>query len=529
MKGLPERILPLLAFVLFAGCSPKPLEPVTDAISASPSSFTAVSHEGSTLTINVDANCGYRLTLTDDEGKSAFWLKADKTSGSSSGTVQVTVGANPDPTPRRGSVNIIGDAVSAFVDIYQQANPSVGPDPTPGPEPAYKGYYSLPFYEEFRSPLGLDVPSGAVVMMDPNFSNITISGNRLTFDGGLVIDKTGADAKFQMACPVHVNPKYMAGFQLGINAAFSEGDAWIVKIPMAEELWGDLRFSYDSRNENITTADPYSWSSDGGATWHPVINMQAMRSEAACKSIWFTIPETMKVEAGDALWIKIVPERTAARLPSGMALTWAEAPKSKLAPEDKDHVVLSEGFDAIVGENASYLDAPGFLKSHTSGRTASNGQDGNPYAPSNAAIETVHCYGRPGFLQVGYYDEALIAYSGWNGRLTLNVGQRLKEMGLEKADLSVTFRAAGMTSVYGRPTDAKVILLSGETVVGRVEPLVPDQFTDFSFEVKDADRDTVLVLTSEKSTKPDEGKGDNPYVMADYRFFIDDIFITVKK
>ena len=72
---------------------------------------------------------------------------------------------------------------------------------------------------------------------------------------GLVIEKTGADGKFQMALPVHVNPKYMAGFQLGIHHDnFSKGDAWIIKIPMKEDLWGDLRFSYDSRRESISTS-----------------------------------------------------------------------------------------------------------------------------------------------------------------------------------------------------------------------------------------------------------------------------------
>ena len=526
-----KKHLGILTFLaLFSCTSPEEPQQPADSISANPTSLANIPYEGASLSVNVEANCSYRLILTDDEGNTASWMTADKTSASGAGTIRITVAANPLSAPRRGSVNLIGNNVSAFLDVSQQASPvTPDPEPEPDPEPAYKGYYTIPVYEQLLSPRGLDVPSGTVVFTEPDFSNLTIEGNRITFDGGLVIEKTGADGKFQMALPVHVNPKYMAGFQLAVSSGtFTDGDAWIYKIPMKEDLWGELRFSYDSRNENITSFASYSWSSDEGASWHPVTKMEAMKSEAACKSIWFTIPEAWKVSAGKALWIKVVPNSASPRIQSGIMLNRAEAPLSELPAQDKTKVVLSEGFDATVGANASWLEAPGFLKSHTSGRTNSSGTDNNPYVPANPAIRTLHSYARPGFLQVGYYDEALLGYCGWNGTLSLHVGDRLKEMGVEKANLSVTFRAAGMTSVYQRPTDAKVILTRDETVIGRVDPLTPDQFTSFSFDVKDADQRTVLVLTSEKSAKPDQGKGDNPYVMADYRFFVDDILVTLK-
>ena len=540
-----KRFLAILTTLAVFACTPgeQPEQP-SDSIKVSPASVSDISHEGAPVSLSVEANCSYRLTLTDEEGKNVSWMTADKTSASGSGTIQITVAANPLTTPRRGSVNIIGNTVSAFVDIYQQARPVTpdpepepepdpepdpDPEPEPEPDPGFKGFYEMPVYEQFVSPRGLDVPSGTSILMDPDFSNLTIEGNRVIFDQGLIIEKTGADGKYQMGLPIHVNPKYMAGFQLGIHHDnFSKGDAWIIKIPMKEDLWGDLRFSYDSRRESISTSDPYSWSSDEGVTWHPVTKMEGMKSEAACKSIWFTIPEAEKVSAGKALWIKIVPDSTTPRLQSGIMLNRAEAPLSELPAQDKSKVVLSEGFDAIVGANASWLDAPGFLKSHSSGKTDNTGTDISPYVPANSAIAVLHAFARPGFLQMGSQDESLIAYCGWNGTLSLKVGERLKEMGVEKADLTVTFRAAGMTSAYQRPTDAKVILMRGETVIGRIDSLTPDKFVSYSFDVKDADQSTVLVLTSEDSSKPDQGQGDNPYVMADYRFFVDDILVTLK-
>lgn len=523
MKKYLYMTMIALAGLLASACdnTEKPLEEEDHYIEVVSGSSFQVGYEEEILNVEIDANCKWNISKTDSNGEGISWIKTDATSGTGPKAFRIKVLKNKTESERRGSVNIYSDQVTAHIDITQEANP----DPYKEPEP-FVGY-TMPVYQMFESNLGIDVTGGEVKEMDCNFTNATVEGNVITFTNGLVIEKTGTtSADFTMACPVHTKPATYAGFQLGLGATFAEGDSWIYKIPLNYSLSGDLRFTYGSRKEGISDASAYQWSTDNGKTWNNVTRMEAIKSEGAFKSVWFTIPEAQKVEAEGSLWIKVTPAAEKVYIQNGIALERASASLSSVAPQDNSTVVISEGFDDIVDANASYITVPGFMKSAVTGYSAKGKDDTNPYVSTNAAVSYTHCFARPGFLQVGYSDEAQAARCGFNGSVTLNVGARLAEMGItEKVGLRISLRAAGMTNAYGRSCDARLALKSAETVVTSIQELSMDRFASYTITVPEADRNTVLEITSLPCDKPGDGTATSAYEAADYRFFIDDLVV----
>lgn len=530
MKNIYKLILSGFS-LLAVSCNGKFDEDIADNyIKVSPESIEATCEE-KIVNITVEANCNWTVSKTNADGSASDWIKVDKISGKGSTTFNIKVSYNNTAEERSGSVDVKGENASAFITVKQEANPS--PEDPDEPDTPIASTYDMPVYQMFENGGKTDVPSGEIATFDPEFTNATVEGNTVTFNDGLVIEKTGSAGNIMMACPTHTNPKADAGFQLGICADFTPGESWIFKIPMKNELSGDLRFTYGSRKEGISDAAPYSWSTDEGATWQPVTKMEAAVSDAAFKSVWFTISHDKKVEAGKSLWFKI--DQTAAKvyLQNGITLDYATAPLSDLPAQDVTSTVISEGFDATVEANGAFLEVPGFMKSMTTDYT-SNGTDKNGLMLDNQAITYSHCSARPGFVQVGYHDESLVARCGWNGEITIAVGDRLKEMGIESTNLKLSFKAAGLTNAYNVTGDAKVIVKSNGATVGRVDNLSINWFNTYSFTIAGADQNTVLAITSDTDVdKPVEGATSFGGVstvasdMADFRFFVDDILVEV--
>ena len=514
-----------LAGLFASACdnSEKPLEEADHYIEVVSESAFQVGYEEEIINVEIDANCKWNISKTDSNGEGISWIKTDVATGTGPKAFRIKVLKNKTEFERRGTVNIYSDQVTAYIDITQEANPDPDAEPVP-----FAGY-NMPAYQMFESNLGIDVPSGALTEMDCDFTNASVDGNVITFTGGLVIEKTGTTpADFKMACPAHTNPKSYAGFQLGVGATFASGDSWIYKIPMNFALSGDLRFTYGSRKESISDASAYKWSSDEGKTWNDVTRMEAVKSDAAFKSVWFTIPEAQKVEPESHLWVKVTPAAEKVYIQNGIALEKASATLSSVAPQDNSTIVISEGFDGIVDANASNITVPGFMKSAVSGYSAKGKDDTNPYVSTNAAVSYSHCFARPGFLQVGYSDEALPARCGFNGKVTLNVGARLAEMGItDKVGLKVSLKAAGITNAYGRSCDAQLAIMSAGAVVTSIPQLSMDSFAPYTLTVPEADGNTVLEITSLPCDKPGDGTATSAYEAADYRFFIDDLVVEV--
>ena len=522
--------LTILAFVglLTGACDTNKtlLEDVMHEINVEGQTFYEVGYEEQIISVRVNANCKWTINKTDLQGNGISWIKTDVASGNGSKEFRIKVLQNNTTEERAGLVNIYSDQVTAFVDIKQEANP----DPNAGkqPEPEVFVGYLMPVYQMLESSKGLDVPSGTVVEQECSFTNATVDGNVITFDKGLVIEKTGSSpAGIMMTCPTYENPTSYAGFQLGVSANFASGDSWIFKIPMSYEVYGDLRFTYGSRGEDNADASAYKWSSDKGQTWNDVTKMESVASNAAFKSVWFTIPQDKMVPIRGELWIKATPAAAKAYLLNGITLDYAAARATSLSPEDNKTVVISEGFDDTIEANASFLAVPGFMKSATTGYTA-DGVDTNPYTSTDTFLGFSHCFARPGFLQVGYSDESQPSRCGWNGSVTLNVGARLTEMGItEKTAVQISLSAAGMTNAYGKKSDAKVVVKSGDNVVASIEELSVDSFELYKLFIQEVDNNTVLEITSLPCEKASAGTASSAYESADYRFFIDDLFVEV--
>lgn len=520
----------ILLCILFFSCAKNIDEGLgDDFINVTPASIEATFEE-KIVEINVEANCTWNVVKTDEDGSLSDWIKVDKITGNGSATFKVKILRNPDGTDRSGSVDIKGKNTAAFITVTQEANPN--PEEPEEPE---LPEYTMPVYQMFENGGKIDVPSGEIVTAEPDFTNATVEGNVITFKDGLVIEKTGTPGNIMMACPSHTNPKADAGFQLGVCADFQPGESWIFKIPIANSLEGDFRFSYGSRKEGFSAGDitPYSWSTDEGKNWNAVTRMEAVVSDAAFKSVWFTIPSDKRLEAGKSLWLKIDQSAPTVYIQNGITLDYAKAQLSSLPAQDASGIVISEGFDATVEANASFIEVPGFMKSMTTDYT-SKGIDKNGLILENNAITYTHCSARPGFIQVGYNDEAVTARCGWNGTVSINVGARLKEMGIEKTNLKVTFKASGLTNAYNVTGDAAIIIKSGEKTVGTVNNLSIDRFSTYSITVANADQNTMLAITSSTDVdKPMEGadsfNGSSTVAsdMADFRFFIDDLLIEV--
>ena len=505
------------------------------SITVNPTSYTAEDYTQQTFVVEVTADCKWNVTSATANGSKAEWIQTDTQSGDGNGSFNVRLLENETADSRTADLVVTSEngATTVEIPVTQPGNSEVTP-----PEPVIVGY-SFPIVETWETSVGLDVESGKAAILAEGLSNATIDFRTVTFEDGLVIEQSNlanSEREIRIACPAHTNPKKYAGFQIGIAGyEWAAGDSWTIKIPVKEDLSGDLKFCYGSRREGNAGNMTYTWSSDEGVTWNDFsAPAEAAKSEAMWKSVKFTIPDAQKVPAQGWLWIKLTCgaeySDNSVLLSNGIAIIPAEAELSDLPAQDNSTVVFSEGFDDLVGVNAMYIDIPvGFMKSWTTGRA------GGSYNPTNEIVESDRCYERPGFLQISFADEALVnSYKAsencGKGSLSIKVGERLKEMGKTTADLTVKFKCAGITTAYNFPVDAVPTLTASTGTVenGTIAnaDLSMDVFKEYTMTVKGADQSTVLTLTSADVTE-------SPFLAlglteeADYRFFVDDILITI--
>lgn len=470
----------------------------------------AAAGEGGELLLTVTSNAYWRIEFTDPEtGETIRWVSSDNAAGTGNAEVTLTVGRNRSTAPRRANVNVITESESSSASILlSQAAGTVG-----GGEG-----YGFPIYQMF----GID----ANLALD----NAFIENGSCYFDDGMIVRYTGSTASVEFSTQTHTNPKKDWYFQRGlVIGPWRTGDALQLEIPIRDELSGALRYSYGSRRDGTQSGNPawvFEWSGDG-QTWTAFDGTcVGGASDAVWKTIDFTIPADKKIPAGGKLFIRhrcadgdgasTSSSNKTVAFQTGFCITRTEAERSQLPAADKETVVFSTGFDEIVDAKAAYIDLPlDFMSSWNAGaHSLPKEQIG--------IVAFEECYDRPGFLQVGRGDEALVnRYT--QGSFTLKLASRFEAMQIAKCDLKLTFLASAMVDAYGKPTDPGVMVkadaASGATVEGgKLEGVANNAFKPFTVVVRNATPETEITITSADMASSTD----------DVRFFIDDILLEVE-
>lgn len=465
---------------------------------------------GEELTLDVASNAYWHIEFTDPAtGETVRWITASETYGTGDASLKLIVARNRSTSPRTAHIRVTTDSESSTATILlsQGAGTVGGGDG-----------YGFPIYQMFSIDDKLML------------SNAFIEGGTCYFDDGMILSRTGSPAEMTFSTQTHTNPKSDWYFQRGVViGSWETGDALQLEIPLKESLSGDLRYVYGSRRDgtqNASHAWVFEWSSDG-AEWTPFDGAsEGGVSDAVWKIVDFTIPEAKAIPAGGTLWIRHrctdgASASTSASNPTvayqtGFCITKASAEPTTVAPMDDQTVVFSTGFDDLLDAKAAYIDMPlDFMSSFNAGVYS---------LPREQAgmVDFAECYIRPGFLQVGRGDEAIVSrYT--QGSYTIKLADRFEAMRILKSDLKLTFQASAMIDAYGKPTDPGVVVkvdgASGATVEGgTLEGVENNAFKPFTVYVRGATAETEITITSADMTSSTD----------DVRFFVDDILLEVE-
>ena len=381
-----------------ASCSDDPEVDSVGRVGIQQESLTA-DGAGEDLTLNVTSNAYWRINFTDPEtGESVRWVTASETSGMGNTAVTLKVARNRSTSARSTYVNVITESESSAVSVLlsQSAGTIGGGDG-----------YDFPISQTFA----ID----AALALD----NAFIEGAVCYFDDGMILRRTGSPTVMEFSTKTHTDPTTNWYFQRGVVIGeWETGDALQLEIPVKEELSGDLRYSYGSRRDGTQSAGHawvFEWSADGESWTKFDGTCSGGVSDAVWKTIDFTIPADKKIPAGGKLWIRhrctdgskastSASNQTVA-YQSAFCITKAQAEPTTVPAMDNDKVVFSTGFDDVIDAKAAYIDIPlDFMSSWNDGAYALPREQ-------SGIVNVVSCWSRPGFLQVGRGDEALITRS----------------------------------------------------------------------------------------------------------------------
>ena len=501
------------AALLLAGaavsCTSDPEVDSVGRVGITQESLTA-SGEGEELTLDVTSNSYWQIDFTDTAtGEAVRWITPSETYGMGDAAVKLVVARNRSTSARQACIHVTTDSESSTVSILlsQGAGTVGGGDG-----------YGFPIYQMFSIDANLML------------SNAFIEGGTCYFDDGMILSRTGSPADMTFSTQTHTNPKSDWYFQRGVViGSWETGDALQLQIPLKEALSGDLRYMYGSRRDGTQNANHawrFEWSADG-ASWTPFDKASVGgASDAVWKIVDFTIPAEKQIPAGGTLWIRhyctdgssasTSDSKPTVAFQTGFCITKATAEASEVPAMDDETIVFSTGFDDVRDAVAAYIDLPlDFMSSFNAGAYSLPKEH-------SGIVAFDECYTRPGFLQVGRGDEAIVSrYT--QGSYTIQLASRFEAMRILKSDLKLTFLATAMIDAYGNPTDPGVVVkvdgASGATVEGgELEGVANNEFKPFTVYVRGATPETEITITSAAMASSTD----------DVRFFVDDIVLAVE-
>ena len=501
------------AALLLAGaavsCTSDPEVDSVGRVGITQESLTA-SGEGEELTLDVTSNSYWHIDFTDPAtGEAVRWITPSETYGMGDAAVKLVVARNRSTSARQACIHVTTDSESSTVSILlsQGAGTVGGGDG-----------YGFPIYQMFSIDANLML------------SNAFIEGGTCYFDDGMILSRTGSPADMTFSTQTHTNPKSDWYFQRGVViGSWETGDALQLQIPLKEALSGDLRYMYGSRRDGTQNANHawrFEWSADG-ASWTPFDKASVGgASDAVWKIVDFTIPAEKQIPAGGTLWIRhyctdgssasTSDSKPTVAFQTGFCITKATAEASEVPAMDDETIVFSTGFDDVRDAVAAYIDLPlDFMSSFNAGAYSLPKEH-------SGIVAFDECYTRPGFLQVGRGDEAIVSrYT--QGSYTIQLASRFEAMRILKSDLKLTFLATAMIDAYGNPTDPGVVVkvdgASGATVEGgELEGVANNEFKPFTVYVRGATPETEITITSAAMASSTD----------DVRFFVDDIVLAVE-
>lgn len=486
----------LSVLLVQTGCTQDPDVDTTCRVEV-PTSPLSIDGVGGDLTLDVRSNAYWNLSAVDSEGNTLRWMTFDPREGMGDARVTITVARNTTASERTASVVVATDDGNSSMTVQLTQGAGVA------------------------STSGYDFPLADMFLIDDNYqlSNGFIDGNSCYLDGGLVITRTGSsDSGLTFVCPCH-NASKNQYYQRGLVAGnWNDGDAWLLEIPVKEDLSGDLRYGFGSRRDNILSGNPWKleWSSDG-TTFHAFSGATVQgASEAVWKLAEFTIPAEQKVPAGGKLLIRMTPDDPtnlgSASDPGtvlfqhGFQVFSASAPRSELPSADTERIVFSCGFDDLCDvDNATDITLDqGFFNS------CRGGSYGIPEA-LRGLVSIINGYDRPGYLHLG------TSTSPGTFSVTL---KHLEEMNILRTDVKVSLRAAAVQSVL-EPVDGDIrVTVDGESGAtadneGRAGTVKANVFGEVSAIIRGATPETVVTIS-------------NANTEIEHRFCIDDILIEVE-
>ena len=359
----------------------------------------------------------------------------------------------------------------------------------------------------------------------------------------MVLSRSDAEGSLEFVCPSHTQPSAGDDADRSIHRSirmdgFAQGESVIISAPVKDALSGELRLMLGARAASFTKAGwSYYWGADG-ENWNKIDIENAITpgSDAVWNIIYFNIPASDAIPAGGTVYFKITadakPSKEYISISNTICVCPAKGETGSVPAMDGNTIAFSTAFNDLVDSYATDMRYPlGWLRiatnSYASNMTSFNDQYVLPDELSPFA-SVKGCYERPGYLQVGYYDESL-----WTricaGSFTIRIGECLKQMGVADTDARITLKACNMKDFRGYESVARATIAAGEESFV-MEGLKDGVFAEYSTEFHNLTQESVITIFAPQLTDEEKealGRGEKVNNLLDYRFFIDDVVVEL--